>query len=128
MAYTWLKPKSFQHNPTHSTTWAITVLCHNLSHYLLYRFIPLHLLNKYLFIYLFFIESYTKVRHAYNAMEDNGDSTSNSSQEESEEVNLYLMADYESSSSSQASSFSSKDKMIIVNYCMLLRNFIMKQT
>ena len=51
-----------------------------------------------------------KERRAYIAWEDNDDSTSTSSQEGSEELNLGLIAGYESSSSSQVSSLSSKDK------------------
>jgi len=61
-----------------------------------------------------------KERRAYIALEDNDDSTSISSQEESEEANLCLMAGYESSSSSQVSSLSSKDKN---DYYQLLHDF-----
>jgi len=51
-----------------------------------------------------------KERRSYIAWEDNHDSTSTSSQEGSEEANICLMAGYESFSSSQVSSLSSKDK------------------
>ena len=55
-------------------------------------------------------EKKAKERCAYIAWEDNDDSTSTSSQEGSEKANLCLMAGYESSSSRQVSSLSSKDK------------------
>ena len=61
-----------------------------------------------------------KERRAYIAWEDNGESTSTSSQEGSEEANLYLLAEYESSSSSQVNSLSSKDKN---DYYQLLHDF-----
>jgi len=61
-----------------------------------------------------------KERHAYIALEDNNDSTSIASQEGSEEANLCLMAGYKSSSSSQVSSLSSKDKN---DYYQLLHDF-----
>jgi len=61
-----------------------------------------------------------KERRAYIGWEDNDDSTSTSSQEGSEEANLSLMAGYESSSSSQVSSLSSKDKN---DYYQLLHEF-----
>jgi len=53
-------------------------------------------------------------------LEDNDDSTSTSSQEGSEEANICLMAEYESSSSSQVSSLSSKD---MNDYYQLLHDF-----
>jgi len=65
-------------------------------------------------------ESKPKETHAYIAWEDNNGSTSSSSQEGSEEANLCLMAGYESLSSSQVSSLSSKDKH---DYCQLLHDF-----
>jgi len=61
-----------------------------------------------------------KERRASTAWEDNDDSTSTSSQEGSEETNLCLMAEYESSSSSQVGSLSSKDKN---DYYQLLHDF-----
>jgi len=61
-----------------------------------------------------------KERRAYLAWEDNDDLTSTSSQERSEEATLCLMAGYESSSSSQVSSLSSKDKN---DYYQLLHDF-----
>ena len=65
-------------------------------------------------------EKKAKEIRAYIAWEDNDDSISTSSQEESEEANLCLMAGYESSSSSQVSSLSSKDKN---DYYQLLHDF-----
>jgi len=61
-----------------------------------------------------------KERRAYIAWKDNDDSISTSSQEGSEEANLCLMDGYESSSSSQVSSLSSKDKN---DYYQLLHDF-----
>ena len=46
------------------------------------------------------VESKPKERHAYIAWEDNDHSISRSSQDESKETNLCLMAGYKSSSSS----------------------------
>ena len=65
-------------------------------------------------------EKKVKERRAYIAWKDNDDSTSTSSQEGSEEANLFLMAGYESSPSSQVSSLSSKDKN---DYYQLLHDF-----
>jgi len=65
-------------------------------------------------------ENKPKERHAYIAWEDNDDSTNSSSHDESEEANLCLMARCESSSSSQVSSLSSKDKN---DYNQLLHDF-----
>jgi len=65
-------------------------------------------------------EKKSKERRSYIAWEDNDDSTSTSSQEGSEEANLCLMARYESSSSSQVSSLSTKDKN---DYYQLLHDF-----
>jgi len=65
-------------------------------------------------------EKKAKERRAYITWEDNDDSTSTSSQEGSEEANLCLKAEYESSSSSQVSSLSSKDKN---DYYQLLHDF-----
>jgi len=63
-------------------------------------------------------EKKPKETHAYITWEDNDDSTtSSSSQDESEEANLCLMADYESSSSSQVSSLDKND------YNQLLHDF-----
>jgi len=53
-------------------------------------------------------ENKFKEKHAYIVWWDNDYSTSSSSQEETEGANLCLMAGYESSSPSQASSLSSK--------------------
>jgi len=65
-------------------------------------------------------EKKAKERRAYIAWEDNDDSKSISFQEGSEEANLCLMAEYESSSSSQVSSLSSKDK---TDYYQFLHDF-----
>jgi len=54
-------------------------------------------------------EKKPKERGAYIAWEDNEDSTSSSSQDESEETNLCLMAGYESSSSSKVSPLNKND-------------------
>jgi len=66
------------------------------------------------------MEKKPKERHAYKAWEDNDDSTSSSSRDESEEANLCLTDRYESSSLSQVSSLSSKDKN---DYNKLLHEF-----
>jgi len=65
-------------------------------------------------------ENKPKDIHAYIVWEDNDDSTSSSSQNGSEKANLCLIAGYESSSSSQVSSLSSKDKN---DYNQLFHNF-----
>ena len=61
-----------------------------------------------------------KERRAYIAWENNDVSTSTSSQQGSEEANLCLMVGYESFSSSQVSTLSSKDKN---DYYQLLHDF-----
>jgi len=73
-------------------------------------------------------EKKAKERRAYIAWEDNDDSTSTPSQAKSEEINLCLTAGYESSSSRQVSSLSSKDKNDYYQFCMTLKSCIVRQT